>query len=190
MHQAQSSLPVWRRFGSSANHRAPREVSDQTARMHRLIWLLAEPTGNLSQLMILWYLSHRRPAKAQASLRIRAVSPELLLFEHMNYGNGRRVRPKNQTSSLIGWLCVCIWKMSLWRTGSTIISWHGSFVGFAILQLKRISPSLYRNLPRLPQQNSTLEKIKDFWRYSHKSLFNKLSFIFSLNSFSWLPMQC
>ena len=44
--------------------------------------------------MRLWYLSHRRPAKAQASLRIRAVSPELSLFAHMNYGSRRRVRPK------------------------------------------------------------------------------------------------
>ena len=47
-----------------------------------------------SQLMRLWYLSHRRPAKAQASLRIRAVSPEPSLFAHMTYGRKRRVRPK------------------------------------------------------------------------------------------------
>ena len=37
--------------------------------------------------MRLWYLSHRRPAKAQASLCIRAVSPEHSLFAHMKYGN-------------------------------------------------------------------------------------------------------
>ena len=49
---------------------------------------------HLSQLMRLWYLSHRRPAKAQASLHIRAVSPEPLLFAHMEYGNRRRVRPQ------------------------------------------------------------------------------------------------
>ena len=42
----------------------------------------------------LWYFSHRRPAKAQASLRICAVSSEPLLFTHMNYGSRRRVRPK------------------------------------------------------------------------------------------------
>ena len=40
----------------------------------------------LSQLMRLWYLSHRRPVKAQASLRIRAVSPEPSLLAHMKYG--------------------------------------------------------------------------------------------------------
>ena len=37
--------------------------------------------------MRLWYLSHRRPAKAQASLRIRAVSPEPSLFAHIKYGS-------------------------------------------------------------------------------------------------------
>ena len=41
--------------------------------------------------MRLWYLPHRRPAKAQASLRIRTISPEPSLFAHMKYG---RVRPK------------------------------------------------------------------------------------------------
>ena len=44
--------------------------------------------------MRLCYLSHRRPAKAQASLRIRTVSPEPSLFTHMKYGSRRRVRPK------------------------------------------------------------------------------------------------
>ena len=44
--------------------------------------------------MRVWYLSHRRPAKAQASLRIRTVSPEPLRFAHMKYGSRRRVRPK------------------------------------------------------------------------------------------------
>ena len=48
----------------------------------------------MSQFMRLWCLSHRRPAKAQASLRIRAVSPEPSLFAHMKHGSRRRVRPK------------------------------------------------------------------------------------------------
>ena len=50
--------------------------------------------NHLSQLMRLWYLSHRRPEKAQASLCIRAVSPEPSLFAHMKYGSRQRVRPK------------------------------------------------------------------------------------------------
>ena len=48
----------------------------------------------MSQLMKLWYLSHRRPAKAQASLRICAVSPEPSLFAHIKYGSKRMVRRK------------------------------------------------------------------------------------------------
>ena len=44
--------------------------------------------------MRLWYLSHRRTAKAQARLHIRAVLPEPLLSAHMKYGIKRRVRPK------------------------------------------------------------------------------------------------
>ena len=38
--------------------------------------------SNLSQLMRLWYLSHRRSAKAQASLRIRAQSHQSLRCSH------------------------------------------------------------------------------------------------------------
>ena len=48
----------------------------------------------LSQLMRFWYLSHKRPAKAQASLRIHAVSPEPLLSAHMKYGSRQGVQPK------------------------------------------------------------------------------------------------
>ena len=44
--------------------------------------------------MRLWCLSHRRPAKAQTSLRIRAVSPEPSLFALMKYGSKRKVRLK------------------------------------------------------------------------------------------------
>ena len=46
----------------------------------------------------------------------------------MKYGSRRRVRPKNQTSSPIGWLCMRVWRVSLLRTKNTIISWDGSFV--------------------------------------------------------------
>ena len=62
--------------------------------------------GHLSQLMRLWDLSHRRPVKAQASLGIRAVSPEPSLFAHMKYGSRREIRPKiRHLSRLDG--CTC-----------------------------------------------------------------------------------
>ena len=49
---------------------------------------------DMSQHMRLWYLSPRRPAKAQASLCICAVSSEPSLFAHMKYGSRRRVQIK------------------------------------------------------------------------------------------------
>ena len=73
----------------------------------------------------LWYLSHRRPAKAQASLRNRAVSPEPSLFARMKKTKGPT---KNQTASPTGWLRMHVWRMSLQRRKSTVISWHGSII--------------------------------------------------------------
>ena len=56
--------------------------------------------------MILWYLSHRRTAKAQARLRNRAVSPEPSLFAHMKYEGRRRFRPNmRRVAPLVG--CAC-----------------------------------------------------------------------------------
>ena len=55
-----------------------------------------------------WYLSHRRPAKAQASLRIRAVLPEHSLFAHMKYGCKRMIRPNIRhlaPLAMDGWAC-------------------------------------------------------------------------------------
>ena len=61
----------------------------------------------MSQLMRLWYLSHRRPATAQASLHIHTVAPEPSLFTHIKYGSGRRVRPKiRHLAPLDGWECL------------------------------------------------------------------------------------
>ena len=76
--------------------------------------------------MRLWYLSHRRPAKAQASLPIRAVSPEPSLFAHIKYGSRRRVRPKIRHLAPTGSLGMRVWRRSLRRTKSTINSWDGN----------------------------------------------------------------
>ena len=59
--------------------------------------------------MRLWYLSHRQPAKAQASLHICTVSPEPLLFAHMKCGSRWRVLPKiKYLAPLDG--CACVLK--------------------------------------------------------------------------------
>ena len=73
----------------------------------------------MSQLMRLWYLSHRRPAKAQASLRIRIVSPGSSLFAHMKYASRRRVRPKiRHLAPLDG--CACAFEG--WVFGGRLVS--------------------------------------------------------------------
>ena len=60
----------------------------------------------MSQVMRLWYLSYRRPAKAQGSLHIRAISKEPSLFAHMKYGSRRRARSKiRHVAPLDGYTC-------------------------------------------------------------------------------------
>ena len=91
-----------------------------TCRQHNkysiLLWL------KMSQPMRLWYLSHRRPAMAQVSLRIRAVSPEPSLFAHMNYGSRRKVRPKiRHLAPLDG--CACVFKEWIYR-GQKVLKSH------------------------------------------------------------------
>ena len=79
--------------------------------------------------MRLWYLLHRRPAKAQASLRIRAVSPEPSLFAHMKYGSRQRIWPNIRhlrQAPLEG--CPCAFEEWVyWGRKSTINSSAGSF---------------------------------------------------------------
>ena len=48
----------------------------------------------MSPRMKLWYLSHRRPAKAHESLRICTVLLEPSLFTHIKYGSRWRIRSK------------------------------------------------------------------------------------------------
>ena len=95
--------------------------------------------------MRLWYLSHRRPAKAQASLRIPAVSPEPSLFAHMKYDCKRMDWPKiRHLAPLDG--CTCC-RMSLRRTKKAIISWDGSFIWTKVyITDKQISWLVLRNV--------------------------------------------
>ena len=73
-----------------------------------------------------WYSSYRRPAKAQASLRIRAVSPGPSLFAYIKYGSGWRVR---QNIRHLAFLDGCTCAFEVWVYGGRKvpkISWHGS----------------------------------------------------------------
>ena len=58
-----------------------------------------------------------------------AVLPEPSLFKHMKYGGWRKVRPKiRHLAPLDG--CTCVWRTSLQRTKSAIITWDGSIFIF------------------------------------------------------------
>ena len=57
----------------------------------------------------IWYLSHMRAAKVQASLRIRAVSPEPSLLAHTSSESRGTFRQKARSLALlIGWACAVI----------------------------------------------------------------------------------
>ena len=76
--------------------------------------------------MRFWYLSHRRPAKTLARLCICAVSPEASLVTHIKYGSRRRNQPKIRHLAPTGWQHMHVWRMSVGRMKSVIISWAGS----------------------------------------------------------------
>ena len=59
-------------------------------------------------------------------MRILAVSPELSLFAQITYGSRWRAWLKYQTCSASGLLRMRVWRLSLRRAISAIISWIGS----------------------------------------------------------------
>ena len=91
-------------------------LTDFQTNTEKQIWWIFD--DNLSQLMRLWYLSHRWPAKAKVSLRICAVLPEPLLFTDMKYGSRRRVRPKIRRHLAPLDVCACAfeeWVYGGWK---------------------------------------------------------------------------
>ena len=53
---SESSLSAWRKLGSLATHWAHSEDSDQTGRMHRLIWVFAGRTCHLCWFVVWWLI--------------------------------------------------------------------------------------------------------------------------------------
>ena len=63
-------------------------------------------TGHMDRVKRIWYLSHMRAAKVQASLRIRAVSPEPPLLAHTSSESRGTFRQKARSlASLNHWAC-------------------------------------------------------------------------------------
>ena len=64
---------------------------------------------------------------------ICTVSPELSLFAHMPNESRQRVRPKiKHLAQLTVWLRIRVWRMSLRRTKTTIISWHDTIMSISL----------------------------------------------------------
>ena len=64
------------------------------------------PTKYLDRVKRIWYLSPMRAAKVQASLRIRAVSPEPPLLAHTSNESRGTFRQKARSlARLNGWAC-------------------------------------------------------------------------------------
>ena len=62
--------------------------------------------AHMDRVKRIWYLSHMRAAKVQASLRIRAVSPEPPLLAHTNSDSRGTFRQKARSlAPLNGWAC-------------------------------------------------------------------------------------
>ena len=72
-------------------------------------------------------LSHRQTAKAQASLHIRAASPENSLFAHTIKGLRGSFRQRAHILDPFVWLGMRIWRISNHTTIRSLFSWDGSF---------------------------------------------------------------
>ena len=71
---------------------------------HNVSW--ANWQNNLDRVKRIWYLSHMRAAKVQASLRICAVSPEPSLLAHTSSESKGTFRQKARSlAPLNGWAC-------------------------------------------------------------------------------------
>ena len=114
------------------------DITCNLNRMHQLynVTHLKQKLQNIremSQLMRLWYLSHRRPANPigdQRRLRracASAQSRQSLRCSHtwsMEVNEGSR--PNIRHLAPLDWLRMRVWRMSWQRTKSAIISWAGS----------------------------------------------------------------
>ena len=78
--------------------------------IYSLLWLFLISTllnyNDLDRVKRIWYLSPMRAAKIQASLRIRAVSPEPSLLAHTSNESRETFRQKARSlAPLNGWAC-------------------------------------------------------------------------------------
>ena len=71
-----------------------------------LVFVIITGSSNLGRVKRIWYLLPMRAAKVQASLRIRAVSPEPPLLAHTSSESRGTFRQKARSlAPLNGWAC-------------------------------------------------------------------------------------
>ena len=78
----------------------------QVTSCYRIIRKRRKKNHHMDRVKRIWYLSPMRAAKVQASLRIRAVSPEPLLLAHTSSESRGTFRQKARFLALLnGWAC-------------------------------------------------------------------------------------
>ena len=116
----------------------------------KLRWTRNSKTDTeMSQLMRLWYLSHRRQRRLRRSCA-SAQSRQSLRCLHTWRMEVDEGSDQSQTSSPTGWLGMRVWRMHLRRTEITIFSWHGSNSGSMKSTSWSLLVGLQKNVKRQP----------------------------------------
>ena len=125
---------------------------------HRLCWSLRRQCNScyMSQLMRLWYLSHRRPAKAQASLRIHPVWSESSLSAWRNLGSLASHWAHIEDSDQTGRMPRLIWVFAGHKLILLVLSCRGSYFEIQRLWLISVAEQAVPVLPGriLPDRSS------------------------------------
>ena len=102
--RAAKCILVTIRIEPSVGFSEPVDTRTQTTWPSLHFWLFSG--DYLGRAKRIWYLSHMRAAKVQASLRIRAVSPEPPLLAHTSSESRGTFRRKARSlAPLNGWAC-------------------------------------------------------------------------------------
>ena len=111
-------------------------MSSVNESMNVFCWLILVNYNYLDRVKRIWYLSPMRAVKVQASLRIRAVSPEPSLLAHTSSESKGTFRQKTRSlAPLNGWACaVKICHDGMLEDTNSLDASHFIAVSFLILQ--------------------------------------------------------
>ena len=129
-----------------------------------LLFLWQRGTNHLGRAKRIWYLSPMRAAKVQASLRIRAVSPEPSLLAHTSSESRGTFRQKTRSlAPLNGWACaVEICHDGMPEDTNSLDAAHFIF----------ISSSYLRFAQKFPENQNHLDRVKQICVFEHSVMTN------------------